>query len=54
MTEIRKACALLRDSRVSVQEVASRIGYQSPAAFTRAFANMFGETPSAFRHRLAA
>lgn len=51
---LQKACALLRDSRVSVQEVASRIGYQSPAAFTRAFANMFGETPSAFRHRLAA
>lgn len=51
---LQRACALLREGRISVQEVASRIGYQSPAAFTRAFANMFGETPSAFRHRLAA
>lgn len=51
---LQKACALLREGRISVQEVANRIGYQSPAAFTRAFNVMFGETPTAFRHRLAA
>ncbi|MFA6219689.1 MAG: AraC family transcriptional regulator [Erythrobacter sp.] len=51
---LQKACALLRQGKVSVQEVAGRIGYQSPAAFTRAFANMFGESPSSYRTRLAA
>lgn len=51
---LQKACALLRKGRLSVQEVAGRIGYQSPAAFTRAFTNMFGETPTGFRSRLAA
>lgn len=51
---LQKACALLRHGQVSIQEVAGRIGYQSPAAFTRAFANMFGESPTSFRTRLAA
>lgn len=51
---LQKACALLREGKVSIQEVAGRIGYQSPAAFTRAFANMFGESPTSFRSRLAA
>ncbi len=51
---LQKACAMLREGKVSVQEVAGRIGYQSPAAFTRAFANMFGESPTSFRARLAA
>ena len=51
---LQKACALLRAGKVSVQEVAGQIGYQSPAAFTRAFANMFGESPTRFRTRLAA
>lgn len=51
---LQKACALLREAQISIQEVAGRIGYQSPAAFTRAFANMFGESPSSFRTRLAA
>lgn len=51
---LQKACALLREGKTSIQEVAGRIGYQSPAAFTRAFANMFGESPTSFRSRLAA
>ena len=51
---LQKACQLLREGKVSVQEVAGRIGYQSPAAFTRAFANMFGESPTSFRARIAA
>ncbi|NJS13471.1 MAG: AraC family transcriptional regulator [Sphingopyxis sp.] len=51
---LQKACSYLREGRLSVQEVAGRIGYQSPAAFTRAFTNMFGETPTGFRNRLAA
>lgn len=51
---LQRAKALLGDPRVSIQEVAGRIGYQSPAAFTRAFANMFGQSPSDFRRSLVA
>ena len=51
---LQKARALLQDNRISVQEIAGRVGYQSPAAFTRAFANMFGESPTRFRANLAA
>lgn len=51
---LQKARGLLKDSNFSVQEIAGQIGYQSPAAFTRAFANMFGESPSKLRTRLAA
>jgi AraC-like DNA-binding protein len=48
---LQTARRLLQDRRVSIQEIAGRIGYQSPAAFTRAFANMFGESPSGYRTR---
>lgn len=51
---LQKACALLREGRASVQEVAGRIGYRSPAAFTRAFAGMFGESPTSYKARIAA
>ena len=51
---LQTARRLLQDRRVSIQQVAGQIGYQSPAAFTRAFANMFGESPSNFRMRLVA
>jgi len=32
--------------------IAEMLGYATPAAFTRWFLRMFGETPSAYRHRL--
>ena len=51
---LQRSKDLLSDRRVSIQEVAGRIGYQSPAAFTRAFANMFGQSPSEFRRSLTA
>ena len=38
---LQKALSLLDDSRCSVQQVASQTGYQSPAAFTRAFSAKF-------------
>lgn len=51
---LQRAKDLLADRRVSVQEVAGRIGYQSPAAFTRAFANMYGQSPTEFRRSITA
>ena len=46
---LQQALMLLGRSRINVQEVASRVGYQSAAAFTRAFAQKFGSPPSDFR-----
>lgn len=46
---LQKALAMLDDSRASVQQIAVQAGYQSPAAFTRAFATRFGAPPTEYR-----
>lgn len=46
---LQKALSLLDDPRASVQQVAGQAGYQSPAAFTRAFASRFGLPPTEYR-----
>ena len=46
---LQKALAMLDESRCSVQQVAAQIGYQSPAAFTRAFSGKFGISPTEYR-----
>jgi AraC family transcriptional activator of mtrCDE len=46
---LQKALSLLEDSQCSVQQVASRSGYKSSAAFSRAFTGKFGRPPTAFR-----
>jgi AraC-like DNA-binding protein len=46
---LQKALSLLDDARCSVQQVAARTGYRSPAAFTRAFTGKFGLAPSEYR-----
>ncbi|MCV6605632.1 MAG: AraC family transcriptional regulator [Porticoccaceae bacterium] len=50
---LQKALALLDDTRISVQQVASQIGYQSPAAFSRAFCGKFGVAPKDYRKNAA-
>lgn len=50
---LQKALALLDESRCTVQQVASRTGYQSPAAFTRAFTSRFGMPPRQYRQALS-
>ncbi len=50
---LQKALSLLEGSQCSVQEVASRSGYQSSAAFSRAFSGKFGVAPSAYRRAQA-
>lgn len=44
-----EARELLRESRVPIKDVASRLGFRSAAYFTRAFQHQTGQTPSAFR-----
>ncbi len=46
---LQRALVLLGQPRVSVQEVAARVGYLSAAAFTRAFSQKFGAPPSDHR-----
>jgi len=46
---LQKALSLLGNLRLSVQQVAAQTGYQSPAAFTRAFAGKFGRPPTEYR-----
>lgn len=47
---LQKALARLANADLSVKEVAHEIGYQSAAAFTRAFAQRFGAPPTEFRN----
>lgn len=48
----KKALALLEDPRLSIAEVAHRLGYSDPANFTRAFRRWTGESPAAYRRSL--
>jgi len=53
LDEARLHCAdaLLADARLTVAEVAQRLGYSDPANFGRAFRNLTGMTPAAWRRR---
>jgi len=42
---------LLTAERLTISEVASRLGYESEASFSRAFRRFMGDSPSAFRQR---
>lgn len=48
-TRTRDACDLLARTDLSVQDIATRLGYENPANFSRAFAQVAGKTPSAYR-----
>ena len=43
------AAHLLEDKRVSVAQVAAEVGYQSEAAFNRAFKKYIGTAPDSWR-----
>lgn len=46
---LQRALLLLRQPDVRVQDISTQVGYQSAAAFTRAFTRKFGVSPSAHR-----
>lgn len=46
---LQRALRLLASPRANVQMIAAQVGYQSPAAFTRAFTQKFGAPPTEFR-----
>jgi AraC family transcriptional regulator len=49
--KLTEAAKLLRDSKLSVLEVALEIGFGSHEAFSRSFLAYFGESPKNFRKR---
>jgi AraC-like DNA-binding protein len=46
---MQKATRLLRSGRASIGDVASRVGYETEAAFSKAFKRWTGVAPSAYR-----
>ena len=52
--EVRRAMAFerLRDTRLSIAEVAEQTGFQEPSAFHRAFKKWTGSSPGSYRARL--
>jgi transcriptional regulator GlxA family with amidase domain len=51
LTQVRmqRAAELLRTERLSVREVAARVGYRQPAQFAKAFRRHIGLAPSEYR-----
>lgn len=45
---LKRAASLLKDSKMSVEEISYRVGFNSPAYFTKCFRTLFGKTPSEF------
>ena len=46
---MEKAAALLRETDMSVAEIAGQVGYESQSKFTAAFKEQFGQRPTAYR-----
>ena len=51
LTSVRmtKAAEFLQEERLTVREVARRVGYRQPAQFAKAFRRQHGAAPSEFR-----
>jgi AraC-like DNA-binding protein len=49
---LQKAASLLRAGDVGLAEVAARVGYESDAAFNKAFKRILGVTPGVYRRNL--
>ena len=48
MIRMKRACQLLKDSGLTVAEVAYQVGYNSPKRFAQHFKNEYGVTPSEY------
>ena len=48
---LKKAAELLRQTELSIKEIAARIGYHHSSSFDRGFQQKFGVSPADFRRR---
>lgn len=48
---LEKAAELLRQTDLSIKEIAARIGYQHSSSFDRGFQQKFGVPPAGFRKK---
>ncbi len=48
---LEKAAELLRQTELSIKEIAARVGYQHSSSFDRGFQNKFGVPPADYRRR---
>jgi AraC-like DNA-binding protein len=48
---MQKASRMLRERRLGLKEIASRVGYESTPAFSAAFKRWSGESPGAYRRK---
>ena len=46
---MERAAALLRETDLSVAEIAGQVGYESQSKFTAAFKEQFGQLPKEYR-----
>jgi AraC-like DNA-binding protein len=51
-TRLAKACQLLAQQDIQINEIAGEIGFATPSAFSRAFHTWTGLSPRAFRNGL--
>jgi AraC-like DNA-binding protein len=49
---ILKSKEILSESKENISEIASKVGYQSEAAFNRLFKSKVGETPASYRRKI--
>lgn len=49
---MNKACMLLKDTSISITEVALMSGYKDPVVFQKAFKNTLGISPSKYRNQI--
>lgn len=45
---MKRACELMKETALSVADIAEQTGFQTPGYFIKVFKNHFGETP---KHR---
>jgi AraC-like DNA-binding protein len=49
LLRIHRACQLLRETELSIKQIAARVGYQDPFHFSRQFKTFHGVSPTEFR-----
>jgi len=49
---MKRACELMKETTLSVADIAEQNGFQTPGYFIKVFKNHFGETPGHYASRV--